>query len=108
MLHDVAAIYGARRSSSARTVMARFAAAKVPLEERRIRRHHRDASSTTAPHRGRRAVRPAAATPDRMETSRPGVYAAGDLAAKVQGAHFSVAAGAQAAHALHRELLTSG
>jgi len=105
---------------------ARFAAANAPLEERRIRHHHRDAIElddgtqvavdvlfARPPQRQTDLVRQSGVALDdngfvavspQMETSRPGIYAAGDLVAKVQGAHFSVAAGAQAAHALHREL----
>jgi thioredoxin reductase len=109
-------------------IAARFAAANVPLEERRIARHHPgavelddgtrvavDALFARPPQRQTELVRQSGVALDdhgfvvvssQMETSRPGVYAAGDLAAKVQGAHFSVAAGAQAAHALHRELMS--
>jgi thioredoxin reductase len=39
-----------------------------------------------------------------METSRPGVYAAGDLTTMAQGALLAAAAGAQAAYVLNREL----
>jgi thioredoxin reductase len=108
-------------------IAARFRAANVPIEERRIARHHADAVElddgtrvavdalfARPPQRQTDLVQHSGVALEdngfvrvspQMETSRPGIYAAGDLVAKVQGAHFSVAAGAQAAHALHRELM---
>ena len=51
-------------------------------------------------------------TGEQLETSRPGVYAAGDLTTMAQGAIFAAAAGVRAAasinHELTLELLTSG
>jgi thioredoxin reductase len=110
---------------------AQLAAADVGLEERRIRglvgsggrldaielddghRVARDVLFARPPQRQTDVVRQSGVALDpqgyvavspTLETSRPGVYAAGDLTTMMQGALLAAAAGAQAAYALNREL----
>jgi thioredoxin reductase len=45
---------------------------------------------------------------EQMETSRPGIYAAGDLTTTLQSAILAAAAGAKAAYAVNRELTMEG